>query len=200
MVFGLQSPPAQGIPEPSLVFYGKITLRASLVEQGEIQFVLNRVGGGQSINISVPLAKYSSLDAQGNFFSYRVKIPVESLLPGMTITPQTIPLTDNGTLYARTVVITALGGSMTFQEASTLGSTARRGIANRLDFDVTGIDGKIYPADLIPVVLGKKPPQYVMDLNADQAIDAADLLRSAADQIPLLALDIARHRNPPPLK
>jgi len=171
---------AEGIPEPSVVYFGKITMRNTLVEQGSIQMTFVPAAGGQSVTVAASLSKIASADASGESYSYKVKVPLETVMYGMSLSGNTLPLSDNGKSFARTVVITAAGGSMTFQSPATMGGITQRGTAQRLDFDVTGIGGSLLPGDIVPVILGQKSPQDIMDLNSDQAIDAADIIRSAA--------------------
>ena len=125
---------AEGLPEPGLVLYGTVTnANGSMpVVQGNVQWSAS--GGGSSAAVSSILA-----NVNGQYF-YIARIPFEtrSVSGGtFTPTPNTLPLTEATTAFARSV--TALGTNATIAPPAlpTFNfSKADRGRIERVDLRV----------------------------------------------------------------
>jgi hypothetical protein len=87
----------EGIPEPDLILYGRVTSGGALVTTGTLNWVLDY--NGKSVAITVPLSPLPG----GN--SYVMRVPVETAIPGipvcsnaLTLSSQTLPVTTTITL------------------------------------------------------------------------------------------------------
>jgi len=172
MMFLNTAAQAGGIPEPGVVLYGKVTEGKTLVEQGEIEATYAPVGGEQTGTVKASLHKYIGSEPDEEKYSYRVKIPVETVLPGMNPTPGILPLCDSEMTYTRTITITAGENSKVYTDTVTLAPGGQRGATERRDYNI-----KHYTAEeIIPVILGIRPNDENIDPNGDQVLDTADLI------------------------
>ena len=98
MVFGARA--FAGLPEPGIVLYGKVfDETGALVTTGELEWTFSPVSGGNPVSVSTML---SQIDAEGGPYSYRVTIPLESELPGVTSSGNAIPISEAAYEYTRT--------------------------------------------------------------------------------------------------
>jgi hypothetical protein len=86
----LRSAPAQGIPEPSLIFYGTITnlgVRGHpRLTDGTLFWTIRPTGGGQPIRLTTALTNLN------NQFSYLLKVPCETQVGSMTVSSNAVRL------------------------------------------------------------------------------------------------------------
>ena len=90
---------AAGFTEPPITFYGKVTNNFdgySLdLAQGQLTFTVQPALGGAALNFTTPLS------AIGGGYSYRLKIPVEKVPGGFTVTAGSIAAPAASTGYVR---------------------------------------------------------------------------------------------------
>jgi hypothetical protein len=125
---------AQGIPEPSLLVYGVITDSGSgsRVTFGSLQWVYRPVSGGASITVTTTLTNINDQ------FSYVLRVPCESELVGISVSPGALKLAATPTSYDRSQV-KVHGTNATFVQASLLTLTLNRtdrGLIQRVDLTV----------------------------------------------------------------
>jgi hypothetical protein len=126
---------AQGIPEPSLVMYGVVRNvqdpdRLRIVF-GNLTWQFQRVGGG------APFVVPASLTNINDQFSYVLRVPCETEIPGFTLSTNALRL---GSSYTRGVVFLNATNPATLvdpgQATFSLATTAR-GLVERVDLDVS---------------------------------------------------------------
>src|SRR5262249_4808396 len=92
----------QGIPEPDLVMYGtvlNVLSNANLrLGYGTLSCVFRSSAGGAPVTASTTLSNL------GNQFSYVLRIPCETPVPGYSTTSNTLPLTPGGITFDRSTV------------------------------------------------------------------------------------------------
>lgn len=114
---------ADGIPEPSLVLYGVVSNLAaggSRMSYGTLTWLFQPSGGGPAISLTVTL---TNLNDQ---FSYVLRVPCETEIPGVAVSAGRLRLASSPTLYNRAQV-TIEGAAATFtQPAQTTWSWRRR--------------------------------------------------------------------------
>jgi hypothetical protein len=92
-----------GIPEPDLLWYGKVLTDAGGVPvrltTGILTWRIERVSGGAAWTISTPLTNINDQ------FSYILRIPCETPEAGVTGSSNTVYLTSPATAYRRAVVM-----------------------------------------------------------------------------------------------
>lgn len=131
---------SQGIPEPSLVLYGAITDSSSgaRLSYGPLVWVFQPGDGSATVTISGVLTNINDQ------FSYVVRIPCETILSGMAVSPDTLKL---GTTYDRSQV-TISGVQAFFAQPSltnlVLASTDR-GRIEQIDLTVNLNTGMLLP-------------------------------------------------------
>ncbi len=125
---------AAGFTEPPIVFYGKVSQSADGysidLTQGELTFTVQPSGGS-------PLTFTTSLDAIDGGYSYRLKIPVEKVPTGFTVTAGSISTPAASKDFARSATINGSAATITFP-ASPAGGTFtfaenQRGKIQRVD-------------------------------------------------------------------
>lgn len=123
-----------GIPEPSLVLYGVITDSSvgARLSYGTLNWTLQPVAGGSPIQVSATLTNINDQ------FSYVLRIPLETEIPGLTISTGALKLASSPTTYNRGLV-TVEGVAASFVQPSqtnlVLASTDR-GRIERVDLVV----------------------------------------------------------------
>jgi hypothetical protein len=167
---------AQGIPEPDLVMYGtvlNVLSNANLrLGYGTLTCVFRPSGGGAPVTASTTLSNL------GNQFSYVLRIPCETPVPGYSITSNTIPLTPGGITFDRSSV--NWNGNLTIyaQPAQTNTSffATDRGRIERVDLTVStpllDLDGNGLPDDWERTYFGRTG----LDPNSDPDGDGMNLL------------------------
>lgn len=171
---------AAGFTEPPITFYGKVTNNFDgytlNLEQGELTFTIQPSGGG------APLSFTTQLSAVGGGYSYLLKIPVEKVPAGFTLTAGSIaaPATNatlqrgvslNGAPAVITLPTPPEGETFTFSE-SQRGKIQRVDIEVSAPFDDTDTDG-------VPdwwEVANNFDPTNPFDVTDDSDNDTADLL------------------------
>ncbi len=127
---------ADGIPEPSLVMYGLVTDASGLrLTNGTLIVSIKRTDGLPTLKVSATLG-----DVNGQF-SYALFIPVETEVPGFTVTASDrLRLTANVLTYDRTGV-TLNGTNILYvntAQTSLKVTSADRGRLERVDFSPNG--------------------------------------------------------------
>ena len=156
---------AQGIPEPSLVIYGVVRNtqdrdRLRMVF-GNLTWTFQPVGGGQAFVVSATLTNINDQ------FSYVLRVPCETEVPGFPISPGTLRL---GSSYTRGNVFFNATNQMTLvdpaQASFSLASTAR-GRVERVDLEISivleDLDGNGLPEAWERLFFGRTG----IDPNAD---------------------------------
>jgi len=142
-----------GIPEPDLVWYGKVLTSSGgvpvRVTSGTLTWQIELVAGGTPWTLSTPL---TNLNDQ---FSFLLRVPCETPELGVTATPGTVVFTATPTAYRRLTVMLD-GQPLTFSGAPSQFSPvpANRGRSERID-----------------LILGTLPP----DSDGDGLSDAWEL-------------------------
>lgn len=168
-----------GFTEPPIIFYGKVTQDfdgySIDLSRGELSFTVQPTGG-------TPLSFTTSLEAIGGGYSYRLKIPVEKVPSGFTVTDGSIKAPTTSTSFTRaatldgnTVTISLpaspAGGAFSFAEN-------QRGKIQRVDLSLTtafeDTDGDGLP-DWWELLHGLDPTDG-FDTTADPDGDTADAL------------------------
>lgn len=145
-VLGVSVVSAEGIPEPGIVFYGSVTnaaQRNGRVVAGSLRWTVS-APGSSPITLTAPL---SNLDGR---FSYRLRIPFESLVGGNSATPGTFILNGASTTYSSGIKLIVNGREyLAVPSVPSLAvynfNAAVRGVVNRLDFQVNAPDVPILP-------------------------------------------------------
>ncbi len=126
---------AAGIPEPNLVFYGVISNSAdggARLTAGTLTWILKPADGGNPISLTGSL---TNLNEQ---FSYVLRVPCESELPGTPVSPGALRLSVSSTGYDRSQVVVNGAPAGFIQPALTnlVLSLADRGRIQRIDLSV----------------------------------------------------------------
>ena len=163
---------SDGVPEPDMMLYGRITYGLEIVEEGDIEITLTPEGGSE-VAVKDVLDKHVGPEPGLVEYSYKVKIPVESVLPGMAPSEGAVPLSNEKVTYQRTVTIKAHEKTKTFQDEFQLGPQEQRGASERRDYNV-----KDYTVEeVIATILGRMPDENI-DINGDQHLDAGDVIKA----------------------
>ncbi len=112
------------IPEPGIILYGKVFDNGSLLTSGELTWTFAPASGGEAVVITTTLMR---IDAEGGPYSYRVELPLASVVPGSPDSSGTLVITDSSVEYYRTAQVT--GTSITMTDTVTL-SFENRGHTN----------------------------------------------------------------------
>ena len=127
----------QGIPEPDLVIYGtvlNVRSNANLrLGYGALTWVFQPVGGGSAITATGTLTNIN------NQFSYILRIPCETPVPGYSVSSNTIQLSSTSITYDRAQVRWSTN-LLTFAQPSlstTTFSATDRGRIERVDLTVS---------------------------------------------------------------
>jgi hypothetical protein len=156
----------QGIPEPDLVMYGavlNVTSNANLrLGYGALTWVFQPVGGGPAITASGTLTNIN------NQFSYILRIPCETPVPGFSVSSNTIQLSSTSITYDRSQVRwnTNLLAFAQPSLSTTTFSATDRGRIERVDLTVSVpivIDFNGFPVDWELSYFGRTG----IDANAD---------------------------------
>ena len=121
-----------GIPEPDLVWYGKVTGNAGgvavRITTGTLVWQVATLAGNPVMTRTTQLTNINDQ------FSFILRLPCESLVPGVAATTETLPLITTPTTYLRTNV-TLNGQSLTLSSAPGQFSVALadRGRLERVD-------------------------------------------------------------------
>ena len=128
-----------GFTEPPITFYGKVTNTfdgyALDLSQGQLTFTVQPALGGTALNFTTPLS------AIGGGYSYRLKIPIEKVPGGFTVTAGSIAAPAASTGYVRgatlnnapvTISLPPLPGGQTFTFAEN-----QRGKIERVDLTLS---------------------------------------------------------------
>jgi hypothetical protein len=100
-----------GIPEPGIIFYGKVRDdNGSLITNGELTWTFTPQSGGDSIIVTTELGEFNG---PGGPYSYAVMVPVETSVPGFPVSDNTIPLSITSETYTMTAQITLQDISLT---------------------------------------------------------------------------------------
>jgi hypothetical protein len=132
MLMLISVPLRAGIPEPDLIWYGKVLTSvngaAIRVTSGTLIWQIEPLSGGTAWSVSTPLTNINDQ------FSFVLRVRCESPEPGVTATPQTVVLTLPATAYRR-LTVTLDGQALTFNGAPNQFSPvlADRGGSERID-------------------------------------------------------------------
>jgi hypothetical protein len=158
-VFTLSTSPATaGIPEPDLIWYGRILTESAGVPvrltAGTLTWRIEPAAGGAAWEVTTPLANIN------NQFSFMLRVPCESPEPGGAATAGIVVLTDPPVSHRR-VTVTLDGQPLTLTASPSVFAPGRldRGMEERID-----------------LVLGALPP----DSDGDGMTDAWELLHFGA--------------------
>ena len=127
---------AQGIPEPSLVLYGVVRNLApggGRITLGSLTWVFQPAGGGSAITVTAALTNINDQ------FSYVVRVPCETELPGVPLSTGVLKLAATPTGYNRAQV-TIEGAAASFSQpaqANLVLARTDRGRIERVDLTVT---------------------------------------------------------------
>lgn len=126
---------ADAIPEPPITMYGVVLDDAGgRLTRGTLTVVIRPPGGAPAIPLSTVLQ-----DLNGQF-SYALRLPCESLLPGLTVSPGTLALSTLSVVFDRSEV--ALDGvplPFRFETQKTFTAAARdRGTFHEVNFSLGG--------------------------------------------------------------
>ena len=126
---------ADGIPEPSLVWYGVVSdtsAGGSFVTNGPLSWTLQPAGGGAAV---VANGGLTNLNGQ---FSYVLLVPCETPLPGVAVSSNTLELASPPTLYNLSqVTVDGVPASFVTPSLTNLTLTSSsRGVVERIDLNV----------------------------------------------------------------
>jgi hypothetical protein len=168
-----------GIPEPDLIWYGRIMQQGSgpsaRLTAGVLEWVLQPANGGQARVISVAL---TNLNDQ---FSYVLRIPCETVPAGFTTSPDRLALLDPPVTYDR-MGVTWNGEPLELQTGTpsfTL-SFGQRGRVERLDLALLSAapdsDGDGLPDWWESYYFGNAGTQPEVDSDGDGLSDGQEFL------------------------
>jgi len=107
------------IPEPGIIIYGKVYDNGTQLTSGDITWTFTPTVGDPFV-VTAPLQE---IDAEGGPYSYRVEIPLVSVVPGSPDTADAIVLSDPSVEYTRSAQVTGTGLGM--QDTVTIGFESR---------------------------------------------------------------------------
>ncbi len=97
-----------GLPEPSLVLYGKVlSVSQELITSGYLEWEYTPAGGGTPVQVTATLGLF---EEDGEEFSYSVEIPCQSSTPESPAAAAALPLTATPRLYTREAEIAGVEG------------------------------------------------------------------------------------------
>jgi len=163
---------AGGIPEPGILLYGRITFGLDLLEEGTVEITCTPMDGNPSVTVSGIIEPFTGPIPLNTELSYKVEIPVETVLPGMKPSSGALLLSDVAVTYLRTIIITYGTVSKTFTDEFTLPPGGQRGAVERRDYNVKDYS----PEQIIAGILGRPSLPEKMDPNGDQVLDITDLV------------------------
>jgi hypothetical protein len=128
---------AQGLPEPDLVLYGiikNVRSNANLrIGHGNLTWVFQPTAGGASLTAQCSVTNINE------YYSYILRIPCETPVPGFASSSNTIPLTSAGMAFNRSQA-TWNGNPLVFvqpsQTSTSFGATDR-GRIERVDLNIS---------------------------------------------------------------
>ena len=103
---------ADGIPEPSLVIYGvvsNLSAGGSRVSFGALTWIFQPTGGGPAVTLTAALTNINDQ------FSYVLRVPCETEIPGAPVSAGALKLAASSTAYNRAQV-TIEGAAATFSQ------------------------------------------------------------------------------------
>ncbi|MHC1768185.1 MAG: thrombospondin type 3 repeat-containing protein [Verrucomicrobiia bacterium] len=131
---------AEGIPEPSLVMYGVIRIvnagGSARLTTGALTWIFKPSAGGQTVTVTTPLTNINDQ------FSYVLRVPCESPLPGFTLSADTLQLSPAPTTYDRSQVMvdgTTQASFVTPTQATLTLSSQDRGRIERVDLQLSAV-------------------------------------------------------------
>jgi len=169
---------AGGIPEPGLIFFGRVWNEGVLVTQGALSITLTPQGGGEPISASTTLAQL--FDRQGESYSYSAYFRMESRIAGSLSTgvielPTSGSVTYRGQLTVNGNLIQLPSGKDT-----TIVTPDSRGRVLRVDFNIGPYppgdgngDGEVTPGDTQLLLEALLDPAIMSSL-IDQQLEAFD--------------------------
>jgi hypothetical protein len=136
-LFATVAPPlqAEGIPEPDLVIYGVVRNLAaggSRMSFGTLSWVFQPAGGGPPISLTTTLTNINDQ------FSFVLRVPCETEIPGVPVSAGALRLATSPTTYNRAQV-TIEGAPATFSQpaqANLVLTRTDRGRLERIDLTV----------------------------------------------------------------
>jgi hypothetical protein len=162
----------EGIPEPDILIYGRIMNGLEIIEEGDIEITYTPQSSGKSVTAREVLSKHVGSEPNLIEYSYKMKIPVETVLPGMEASPGVIILSDEDVTYSRIIKVSALEKTAIYNDTVIIGPEGQRGATERRDYNI-----KEYNLDdIIEVILGNKENTEKIDPNGDQELDVADII------------------------
>jgi hypothetical protein len=135
---------ADGIPEPSLVIYGVVNNLAtggSRMSFGSLSWIFQPGGGGPAVNLTTTLTNINDQ------FSYVIRVPCETEIPGVPVSAGVLRLATSPTAYNRSQVVIE-GAAATFSQpaqTSLVLTGTDRGRIERIDLTVNLNTGGVLP-------------------------------------------------------
>ena len=171
--------PGQGVPEPDLVIYGAVINvwdNANLrLGHGTLTWVHRPADGGAPVRVSTELGNF------WNQYSYVLRVPCETEVPGVPASPDKISLTPGGLTFSRSEVSWD-GNALTFAQpalASTAIAVADRGRIERVDFEISVpvvVDENGLPVDWQMLYFGRTGVDPQADPDGDGMSTGAEYL------------------------
>ncbi len=180
---GLTAAHSEGVPLPGITLYGRITDMAgtSRLTSGILQVQLTPQGGGESITLLTTLTNL------GGEFSFVLRVPVEIMVSGETLSDNAVGLPQSSVIYSvsaniSSTALTLLGGTTQFA----FSPEDHRGSVQRIDMQATGFvsvaedangDGEVRRDDLLYWFehwMDSVPANF--DFSGNGKIDGPDLV------------------------
>ncbi len=166
-----------GISEPPMIIYGKIFSGNILINDGKIEISIMSVSGGEMVSVSREIYSFKNSIKDTDIYSYKVKIPVEYLTNDMTVSENSLQLSEQELKYIRTIKITADNTVKIYTDNIFIKPLGQKGYVERRDFNI-----KFYsPEEIQAVLLGYSPNIEKIDMNGDQKTDIGDLIQSVQE-------------------
>lgn len=132
--------PLPGIPEPGLVLYGQVR---NVAGGQNTRLIVGRLQWTIQPAIGTPIVWETALTNLHDQFSYLVPVPFETVLPGFTLSPDSLELTPALATYHRTATVDGAAASIVAPASANFTfSSAIRGRMERVDLEVS-----LTPAD-----------------------------------------------------
>ena len=123
-----------GIPEPEVIIYGKVLDRGTLLEEGELEISYIPINdSSEGITVKVSLDKHLGAEPKNEVFSYKAKIPVETVFKGSEPSPNCLPLNPQEVTYKRLFCVNINGETYQFTDIKTYEPMGLRGFVERKD-------------------------------------------------------------------
>lgn len=135
---------AAGIPQPSLLLYGKVFDEAErLLTDGQLSWTFSPTGGGEPVEVITTLR---AIEGPDGIYSYRVLVPFEAAVAGFPVSSGALPVLTAAVEYEQAGAVLNTGVRFT---QTVIMSLADTGSVKRVDIcqDCERVNAQFHSAD-----------------------------------------------------